>query len=61
MGYNFYNTEEEILYLANSGEYDTLSVFKFCANNLHRINERIKNGETIKITKDLVRNMLKLM
>ncbi|MCV2487236.1 hypothetical protein OD917_20045 [Flavobacterium sp. SH_e] len=53
MGYNFYNTEEEILYLNNSCEYDTLSVFKFCANNLYRINERIKKGETIKIIENL--------
>lgn len=53
MGYNFYNTEEEILYLNNSGEYDTLSFFKFCANDLHSINERIKKGETIKIIKDI--------
>ncbi|PBJ12200.1 hypothetical protein [Flavobacterium sp. ACN6] len=53
MGYNFYNAETEILYLNNSSEYDTLSPFKFCANNLHRINDRIKNGETIKIIKNL--------
>lgn len=53
MGYNFYNAETEILYLNNSCEYDTLSFFKFCANDLYRINERIKNGEIIKIIKDI--------
>lgn len=53
MGYHFYNAETEILYLNNSSEYDTLSVFKFCANHLYRINERIKNGETIKIIENI--------
>ncbi len=60
MGYNFYNAETEILYLNNSCEYDTLSVFKFCANHLHRINERIKKGEIIKIISDIDKEYAKM-
>ncbi len=52
MGYNFYNSKEEILYPKDSWEYDTLSPFKFCANNLFRINEGIKKGEKIRIIKN---------
>lgn len=52
MGYSFYSAETEIMYLNDSWEYDTLSFYKFCANDLHRINERIKNGEIITIIKD---------
>ena len=55
MGYHFYSAEIEIMYLNDSWEYDTLSFYKFCANDLHRINERIKNGEIITIIKDAVK------
>lgn len=53
MGHHFYIDNKEILYLGRSGEYDTLSYFKFCANNLFRINNRVKNGETIKIISEV--------
>jgi hypothetical protein len=52
MGYNFYNNKEEIKYLNESWEYDTLSYYKFCAFDLYEINQRIKNGEIIKIVKN---------
>jgi len=55
MGYHFYSAEIEIMYLNDSWEYDNLSFYKFCANDLHRINERIKNGEIITIIKDAVK------
>lgn len=53
MGHHFYIDDKEIRHLERSGEYDTLSYFKFCANELFKINGRIKNGETIKIISEV--------
>jgi hypothetical protein len=53
MGHHFYIDDKEILYLGRSDEYDTLSPFKFCANDLFRLNNRIRNGETIKIKSEV--------
>lgn len=52
MGHRFYIDNKEILYLGSSGEYDTLSYFKFCANDLFRINNRVKKGERIEIVSE---------
>jgi hypothetical protein len=53
MGHNFYIDDKEIMYLNCSGEYDTLSPFRLCANELFRINNRLKNGETIKVISEV--------
>jgi hypothetical protein len=53
MGHQFYVDNKQILYLGRSGDYDTLSPFKFCANDLFRLNNRIKNGETLKIISEV--------
>lgn len=49
MGHSFYIDDKMILWLGRSEEYDTLSPYKFCANDLFRINNRIKQGEIIQI------------
>jgi hypothetical protein len=53
MGHKFYIDGKEIMALGRSGEYDTLSPFKFCANQLSKINNRIENGDEVKIISEV--------
>ena len=53
MGHSFYLEDKEVLHLGRSGDYDTLSPYKFCASELFRINNRIKKGETFKIVSEV--------